>query len=203
MLDEGGGDAYRAHEIGGDDRGHLGVVHHGGGVVDLHDAGVVDDGVEFGIVGDEFFADGGDVGGICDVEFDGLHAGVCVGDFGEVGFAAAGDDDLVAEFVECFGPGAAETGGAAGDEDSVVGEVHFFSCTVWLGVGCGTGVDGYIAARAGLRTKTGWLRDRSRRDFSATRADAFAGANAKKRRRLAPVEMTGLGKSTLSLASMG
>src|SRR5579862_4124746 len=34
--------------------------------------------------------------------------------------------------------------------------------------------------------------DRSRKGSSAARADAFAGANAKKKRRLAPVGMTGL-----------
>src|SRR6202012_1366705 len=102
VLAKGGGDANLAQQVGGDDRGCLRVVHHGGGFVDLHDAGVVHDSVEFGIVGDEFFADGGDVIWIRDVEFDGLHAGVRVGDFGEVAFAAAGDDDLIAEFVEGF-----------------------------------------------------------------------------------------------------
>src|ERR1700722_18409908 len=100
VLDECGGDANRAQEIDVDDRSGLRVVHHGGGVVDLHDSRVVDDGVKFREVGDEFFANAGDAGGMFDVEFVVAHIGIGFGDFGEVAFAAAGDDDFVAELVE-------------------------------------------------------------------------------------------------------
>ena len=80
----------------------LRVIHFGGRVVEIHDAGVVDEGVELGMVGDQLLANGGDAIGICDVEFDGLHSGIGFGDFGEVTFTAAGDDDLIAELVEGF-----------------------------------------------------------------------------------------------------
>ena len=44
---------------------------------------------------------------------------------------------------------------------------------------------------------SGEVADGSKRDFSTAQTDAFAGANAKKRRRLASVEMTVIGCATL------
>ena len=43
---------------------------------------------------------------------------------GPIRLTAAGDDDLVAEFVEGLCKGAADTGAAAGDEDGIAGDVH-------------------------------------------------------------------------------
>ena len=58
------------------------------------------------------------------VEDGRLHAGIGGGDFVEQRFAAAGDDDVIALFVESFGESAADAGAAAGDEDGVPFDVH-------------------------------------------------------------------------------
>ena len=93
-------------------------------VFGAHDAGVVDDGVEGGEVGDELGGEGADAGGVFDVEHGRRHAGIGGDCFIEHLFAAAGDDDVIAEFVERLGETAADTGAAAGDEDGVASGVH-------------------------------------------------------------------------------
>ena len=52
----------------------------------------------------------------------------------------------------------------------------------------------------GSRTRFGDAPERSKRDFSTTRSDSFAGANEEKQRRTAPVEMTGLRRAVVPLA---
>ena len=77
-------------------------------VFGAHDAGVVDDYVEGGVVGRRAGGDFADVGGVFDVELDGAHAGIGGGGLVEDLLAAAGDDDLVAEVVEGFCEAAAD-----------------------------------------------------------------------------------------------
>lgn len=127
---QGGGEADGAEEVGGD--GGLGVGEGCGLICGLseqvfgaHDAGVVDDGVEGGVIGGELSGDFADVGGVFDVEDDGGHAGVGGGGLAEDLFAAAGDDHFVSELVEGFCEGAADSGAAAGDEDCVSSDVHW------------------------------------------------------------------------------
>ncbi len=93
-------------------------------VFGAHDAGVVDDYVEGGVVGGDLLGEGGDVGGVFDVEDGGGHAGVGGGGFVEDGLAAAGDDYFVAEGLEGLCEGAAYAGASAGDEDGVAGDLH-------------------------------------------------------------------------------
>ena len=47
------------------------------------------------------------------------------------------------------------------------------------------------------------MRDRSKRDSSAAQADSFAGANEKKKRRLASVAMTGQGLTLCGVDARG
>ena len=125
VRQQGGGEADGAEEVGGD--GGLGVGDVSGlreKVFGAHDAGVVDDDVEGGEVGGQFLSEGADAGCVFDVEDRGGHAGVCGDGFVKDFFAAAGDDDFVAEFVEGLGETAADTGAAAGDEDGVAGDFH-------------------------------------------------------------------------------
>lgn len=67
----------------------------------------------------DFGGEGGERVKVLNVENSGGHAGIGGGDFVEQRFAAACDDDLIAELVECFGQGAADAGGASGDEDGL------------------------------------------------------------------------------------
>jgi hypothetical protein len=119
-----GGEADRAEEIGGDDGlgvGGVGLVEE---VFGTHDAGVVNDDVEGGEVRGEFLREGADACGVLDVEDCGGNAWVGGGGFVEDLFAASGDDNFVAEFVEGFREPAADAGAAAGDEDGVAGGFH-------------------------------------------------------------------------------
>ena len=60
-------------------------------------------------------------GRVLDVQGERLHPGVGGGGLVEGLFAAAGDDDLVAESVEGLSQPAANAGASAGDENGVVG----------------------------------------------------------------------------------
>ncbi len=95
------GKADRAEEISSDDGFSVGDA---AGVVEEifrpHDACVEDDGVEGGVVGGELSGNLADVGGVFDVELDGVHTGISGSGLVENLFAATGDDDLVAKFVE-------------------------------------------------------------------------------------------------------
>ena len=93
-------------------------------VFGAHDAGVVDDDVERGVVSGEFCGEGADAGGVFNVEDGGGHAGVGGGGLVEGLLAATGDDDFVAELVEGLCEAAADAGAAAGDEDGVSGGFH-------------------------------------------------------------------------------
>ncbi len=102
-------------------------------VFGTHDAGVVDDDVEGGVVGGELRGDAADVGGVFDVED---RWRTCRGwrRWSRRGLlAAAGDDDFVAELVEGLCEAAADTGAAAGDEDGVAGDFHRGSPEVIVG----------------------------------------------------------------------
>ena len=118
------GEADGAEEVGGDDGLGVGGVGFVEEVFGAHDAGVVDDDVEGGEVRGEFLRDGADAGCVLDVEGYGSHAWVSGDGFVEDLFAASGDDDFVAEFVEGFSESAADAGAAAGDEDGVAGGFH-------------------------------------------------------------------------------
>ena len=125
MREKRRSEANGTEKVGGDDGFGVGQVFGlSEKVFGAHDAGVVDDGVEGGEVGDEIGGEGADAGGVFDVEYDGGHAGIGGDCFIEHLFAAAGDDDVIAEFVEGFGETAADTGAAAGDEDRISSGVH-------------------------------------------------------------------------------
>ena len=89
----------------------------------LH-AGVVDDNVEFGEALGDRDGSGGDALGVGGVEGDGLDARVGAGGVAKNVFAAAGDDDGIAELVKGFGETSADAGAAAGDEDGVASGLH-------------------------------------------------------------------------------
>ena len=128
LGEQGRGEADGAEEVGGDDG--FGVGDAAGGVEEVfgaHDAGVVDDYVEGGVVLRQLRGYFADVGGVFDVELDGADAWICGGGLVEDLLPAAGDDDFVAEFVEGFCEAAADSGAAAGDENSVSGGFHFRS----------------------------------------------------------------------------
>jgi len=75
VREQSRGEADGAQEVGGDDG--FGVSEFfwlGDEVLGSHDAGVVDDGVEGGEVGDEFGGEGADAGCVLDVEDGGGHA---------------------------------------------------------------------------------------------------------------------------------
>ena len=125
LWEQGRGKADGAEEVGGDDGLGVGEVFWlSQEVFGAHDAGVVDDGVEGGMVDGELRGDLADVGGVFDVEDDGGHTGVGGGGVVEDLLAAAGDDDFVSELVEGFCEAAADSGAAAGDEDRVSGGFH-------------------------------------------------------------------------------
>jgi hypothetical protein len=88
------------------------------------DSGIIDQNVEFR----ELFPDAGREGidglRIFNVELHTAHAGVGGGDLVEESLTAAGDDDLIAALMESLGKGAADTAGAASDEDGVASETH-------------------------------------------------------------------------------
>jgi hypothetical protein len=125
VRQQGAGEADGTEEVGVN--GGF-CVGSGGGlgeeVFGTHDASVVDDDVEGGIVGNQFCCEGTDVGSVFDVEDCGGHAGIGGDSVVEDLFAAAGDDDFVAEFMEGLREAAADTGAAAGDEDGVAGCFH-------------------------------------------------------------------------------
>ena len=87
----------------------------------LHDAGVVDQDVQRRVFGLHLDDETLKVIGALDVEREGFHAGVGGGGLVERSLAAAGDDDLVAPFVEGFGERAADAAATAGDEGGVYG----------------------------------------------------------------------------------
>ena len=74
-----------------------------------HDACVVDDDVERGVVLRQLRGSFADVGGVFDVELDGADARIGGGGLVEDLLAAAGDDDFVAELVEGFCEAAADS----------------------------------------------------------------------------------------------
>jgi len=125
VRQQSGGEAQRREEVSGDDvLDDREVIR---GVVEgfvVHDAGVIDEDVEGGILAGDLGGKGGERVEILHVEDGGLHAGIGGGNFIEEGFAASGNDELITFFVEGFGKGAADAGTAAGDEDGVAGDLH-------------------------------------------------------------------------------
>jgi DNA-binding HxlR family transcriptional regulator len=124
VREQRGGEADGAEEVGSDDGLGVGGVRGLEDVFGAHDAGVVDDDVKRGVVGGELLGEGADAGGVFDVEDGGGHAGVGCDGLVEDLLAAAGDDDLVAEFMEGLCDAAADARAAAGDEDGVSGGFH-------------------------------------------------------------------------------
>ena len=125
VRQKGSGEAQGREEVGGDGVPDDGEI--GGRVAEvfvLHDAGVIDKDVEGGELGGDLGGEGGEGIEILDVEDGGLHAGIGGRDFVEEGSAAAGNDELIAFFVEGFSESAADAGAAAGDEDGVAGDLH-------------------------------------------------------------------------------
>jgi len=97
VREQGRGETDGAEEIGGDGGLHVGEFFWlGEEVFGAHDAGVVDDGVEGGEVGDELGGEGADACGVFDVEYGRGHAGVGGDGLVEDLLAAAGDDDVIA-----------------------------------------------------------------------------------------------------------
>jgi hypothetical protein len=98
---------------------HQRVVDLTGGRVGLHDAGVIDEDVEVGMLGDQLRRHTVDARRIGDVELNRFHAGVGRDHHVEVAAPATRDDDLVVELVQGLGEAAADTRPAASDEDGV------------------------------------------------------------------------------------
>ena len=100
----------------------LGVlVDFSRGVVDQHDPGIVDQDIERRIVCDQLLRDNGDIRRIRNIQFDRMHPRIRLGRCIQMFLAAARDDYLVAELVQCFGEATANTSTSAGDEDGVFG----------------------------------------------------------------------------------
>jgi hypothetical protein len=87
--------ANGAEEVGGDGGLGVGEVGLGEEVFGVHNAGVVDDDVEAGEVGDELCGEGANAGGVFDVEDCGGHAWIGGGGFVKDLLTAAGDDDFI------------------------------------------------------------------------------------------------------------
>ena len=116
--------ADRPHQISRD-RGYEKLVAHGVlRVIQQHDAGIVDQDVQCGMLGKQRRGGPRDAAGIGDVQLDRGHAGVAVKHRLQPVLAAARDDDLVASLVESLSEGAADARAAAGDEDRVAGHAH-------------------------------------------------------------------------------
>jgi len=97
MGEQSRGETDGAEQVGGNDGFGVGEVF--GLLAEVlwaHDAGVVDDGVERGEVGDELGGEGTDAGGVFDVEDGGGHAGIGGDGLVEDLLASAGDDDVIA-----------------------------------------------------------------------------------------------------------
>jgi hypothetical protein len=122
--DQGGTHADRAHQVGRDGVDQKLVVDTRGGFVGQHDAGVVEEDVESGIVVHELGGRTIDAGWVGDVQLDRRHPRICGDDRIEVAAPAAGNDHLVAQLVKSLGQPTADTGAAAGDEDGVACEFH-------------------------------------------------------------------------------
>jgi hypothetical protein len=120
--------ADRPDQIGGHGIGHELVVDAATSPIGQHDAGIVDQDVETGMLGDQLRRHGIDARRIGDVEFDRLHAGIGGDHFVQIGATASGDDHLVAELVEGLGEPASNARTAAGDEDGVACEFHGLPC---------------------------------------------------------------------------
>ena len=116
------GQPDRAKQIGGDDGlgvGQIGLLRQQ--ILRAHDAGVVDEHIQRGKLARPPGGKGANRGGVFNVQRERLHAGVGGRGLVERLLAPAGDDDLIAEFVEFFRKAAANAGAAAGDEDGVAG----------------------------------------------------------------------------------
>lgn len=117
-----------AEEIGGNGGLGVGEVSLGKEVLRTHDAGVVDDNVEAGEVGDQLCGEGANAVGVFDVEDRGGHAWVGGGGFVKELLTAAGDDDFISQLVEGLREAAADARAAAGDENTVAGDFHSWFC---------------------------------------------------------------------------
>src|SRR6266404_6379946 len=97
MLDQRGGHADRPDQVGVDRREQHRVIDLSRRLIWLHDAGVVDEHVQIGMLFDQLFRGAIDAGGIGDVELERRHARIggdyCV----EMPTAAPSDNYLVTE----------------------------------------------------------------------------------------------------------
>ena len=92
------------------------------GLVWLHDAGIVDEHVHIGVLGDQLVGGAVDAGRIADVQFDRRQTWIGLDHGIEMAAATARDDQLVAALVQCLGERAADAGASASDEDGVACE---------------------------------------------------------------------------------
>ncbi len=125
MRQQRRGQADRAQQVGRDNR--LGVCQISRLFKELlraHDSRVVDQNIERG----EFLGNIGgkraDGAGLLDVENQRLHPRIRGSRLVQHSLAAAGNDDLVAQFVKRLGKGAADSRASAGDKDRVTGRIH-------------------------------------------------------------------------------
>ena len=99
MLNQGRSQADRPQQVRRDCGCQELLVDFSRGVVDQHDPGIVDQHIERRIVRDQLFRNRGDIRGIQNIEFDGIHPRIRLGRCIQMFLATVGDDDLVAEFV--------------------------------------------------------------------------------------------------------
>ncbi|MDT4867590.1 hypothetical protein FQZ97_1025120 [compost metagenome] len=124
MLDQRRGHADRPKQVCGDGQERKLIVHRTFGMIEQHDAGIVDQHVELRVIGSEVLRCCLDAGRVVDVEFKCGHAGVGVERLLQPRLATSGDDHLIAEFVEGFCQTPANAGAAASDEDRVASHAH-------------------------------------------------------------------------------
>src|SRR4029077_18522349 len=85
---------------------------------------IVDQHIQCWIIRDQLFRDRRYVRWVCNIQFDGIHSWIRLSCGIEMFFAAARDDDFVAELVQRFGETMADSCAPACDEDGVVCELH-------------------------------------------------------------------------------
>jgi hypothetical protein len=123
-FDQRRGHADRTQQVRRQDLLAHGIIHRPGRVVERHDAGIVDQHVQRRELRRQPVRDGLDTVGVGDVQLHPGHAGIGGGHLLQQRKAPARDDHLVAEPMEGLGQATSDTGGRAGDEDGVAGQLH-------------------------------------------------------------------------------
>jgi len=124
MIDQRVGQADRAEHVDRQRGFRVGQVAAAGQILELHDAGIVEQDVERREVGDDPLGKGVNRCSVLDVERDGMDTLPAGCRAVQRVLAAAGDDDGVAAIVETMGERFADAAAAAGHQNGVATGLH-------------------------------------------------------------------------------